>query len=181
MNKISLPLVGEQRTEFGFPRTVCACTDCTECCRHVPGFLVPADLTRLHEHLAPNEDLLDWARRHLLASPGALVARASQRFRIRTLIPARQPNGSCIFLTADGHCAVHPVSPFGCAFFDVHMQADEATARSTAGLRAVLTDWLSFNVYADIWQELAAAGLKAPPPEEGWARLNRSQQKNRSA
>lgn len=174
MTTISLPLIGEQRSEFGYPRTNCACPDCTECCRHVPGFLVPADLNRLHQHQAPDADLFDWARQHLLASPGALVARADQQFRIPTLVPARQPNGACIFLTEEGLCRVHAMSPFGCAFFDTHMPSGEATARSTAGLRSVLDAWTSMDSYAEIWEDLAREGRRAPAPEEGWARLHRT-------
>ena len=32
------------RTEFGVPRTACGCEGCTSNCRHMPGYLIPADL-----------------------------------------------------------------------------------------------------------------------------------------
>src|SRR4051812_14553427 len=118
MSKISLALVDPSRSEFGFSRTQCACPECVRSCEHVPGYLVPADLQRMRDQLAPGQDLTEWARKHLLASPGALVMRAGQMFRIRTLVPARRTDGACLFLTADRHCAIHRASPFGCAFFD---------------------------------------------------------------
>jgi hypothetical protein len=119
-------------------------------------------------------DLLTWVRDCLLASPGALVARGGKVFRIPTLVPARRPDGACLFLTDDDRCAIHAVAPFGCAFFDVHQDTAEADERSTAGLRAVLADWLKDGPYAEVWQALAAAGLRAPPPEVGRALLQQT-------
>jgi hypothetical protein len=39
------------RTEFGYPRTVCSCRECSEYCHHLPGYLVPADLERLLQEI----------------------------------------------------------------------------------------------------------------------------------
>jgi hypothetical protein len=154
MSKQPLLMIDPRRTEFGYPRSVCACADCTAGCRHLPGYLVPADLDRIRAHLAPEEDLLSWARRCLLASPGALVARGGKRFRIPTLVPARRPDGACLFLTDAGRCVIHAVSPFGCAFFDVHQDIAEGDARSAAGLQAVLSDWRADGPYAEVWRAL---------------------------
>ncbi len=165
MNKQSLPVVDPARTEFGFSRTQCCCPDCTRNCRHIPGYLVPADLERLHHHLAPAQDLKTWATQHLLASPGALVMRHGRVFRIPTLVPARRPDGACLFLTPTGRCAVHAVSPFGCAFFDAHMAHLEADRRSHHGLQAILEAWSDDALYAQVWASLAANGLVAPAPE----------------
>src|SRR5947209_5313490 len=126
MSKQSLPVVDSARTEFGFSRTQCDCADCTRNCHHLPGYLVPADLERMHRYLAPDQNLRAWAKEHLLASPGALVMSDARTFRIQTLVPARRSDGACVFLTADGRCAIHSVSPFGCAFFDSHMTHAEA-------------------------------------------------------
>src|SRR6516162_6121893 len=101
MDKVQLPVIDPARSEFGFTRTICACTSCTASCRHIPGYLVPDDLVRLRDLLSPGEDLLTWSRGNLLASPGALVARGGQLFRIPTLVPARKSDRSCRFLTAD--------------------------------------------------------------------------------
>ncbi len=181
MNKQALSVIDPTRVEFGYSRTVCACSDCAAGCRHLPGYLVPADIARLHDHLAPGEDLFAWTREHLLASPGALVERQGKVFRIRTLVPARRADGACHLLTDDGLCGVHAVAPFGCAFFDVHISTVEADLRSSAGLRAVLEVWLQGGNYADVWRALAAEGLVAPPPEEGRARLQQATRENGSA
>jgi Fe-S-cluster containining protein len=174
MTKQPLPLDDPARTEFGFCRTRCDCPDCTRCCQHIPGYLVPADLERIHRHLASEQDLQAWAKEHLLASPGALVLRNGRAFRIRTLVPARRPDRACIFLTAAGQCAIHAVSPFGCAFFDSHMTHVEGNRRSQRGLQAVLEAWRSRERYAQVWVALASDGLMAPPPEVARAGLCRS-------
>jgi len=161
----SLPVIDPSRNELGFERTVCACSECTLNCQHIPGYLIPADLDRLHQYLAPSEDLGSWARRHLLASPGALVLRRHQVGRIPTLVPARRPDGACAFLTEAGRCAIHAVAPFGCAFFDAHMSQAEADRRSQRGLQAVLEAWSASGPYAKVWVLLASAGLVAPAPE----------------
>jgi len=161
----SLPVIDPARTEFGFSRTVCACHECTLNCHHIPGYLIPADLERMHQHLAPGEDLRAWAKQNLLASPGALVMRRGQIFRIPTLVPARRPNGACIYLTTTDQCAIHAVSPFGCAFFDSHMAHIEADQRSKRGLQAVLEAWDASGPYAQVWVALAGDGLVAQPPE----------------
>jgi hypothetical protein len=160
-----VPTIDTGRSEFGLARTVCGCTDCVRNCRFIPGYLVPADLQSILKHLAPGEDLLDWSRQHLLASPGAKVMRGDRVFRIPTLVPARREDGACRFLTADCRCAIHAVAPFGCAFFDSHQSGAESDRRSKRGLQAVLEAWQSGDTYAQVWTMLAEAGRVAPPPE----------------
>jgi hypothetical protein len=174
MSRRPLPVIDPSRTEFGFCRTVCDCQACTLNCRHLPGFLVPADLERLHRHLAPDQDLRAWARQHLLASPGALVVRRGQKTRIPTLVPARRPDEACTFLTDAGRCAVHAVSPYGCAFFDGHMERAVADRRSKRGLQAVLEAWDAGEMYAHVWVGLAGFGLVAPPPEVAREQMRRA-------
>jgi Fe-S-cluster containining protein len=171
----SLPVIDPTRSEFGFSRTVCACHACTLNCHHLPGYLIPADLERIHQHLSPGEDLRSWAKQRLLASPGALVMRDGQTFRILTLVPARRPDGACTFLTDTDQCAIHAVSPFGCAFFDTHMTHTEADRRSKRGLQAVLDAWEASALYAHVWVNLAGNGLAAPPPEAARQQLQRAQ------
>lgn len=165
MAKHTLPVIDPGRNEFGFGRTVCGCPDCVRNCHFIPGYLVPADLCRIGEQLAPGDDLLAWSRDHLLASPGAQVMRGGRVFRIRTLVPARRSDGSCRFLTADDRCSIHPVAPFGCAFFDSHQSREESDRRSRHGLQAVLEGWQSSGTYSQVWAMLAEAGRVAPPPE----------------
>jgi hypothetical protein len=133
-------------------------------------------LDRIHQHLKPDEDPVAWARRHLLASPGALVLRGDKVFRIPMLVPARRPDGACTFLTAEGLCGIHEVAPFGCSFFDSHMEAAEADRRSGHGLRAVLRAWFAGGPYARVWAALIDGGLTAPAPEVGRRQLRRSEE-----
>lgn len=159
-----LPLVDPARTEFGFERTMCSCHECTLNCRHIPGYLIPADLDRIKHHLAPT-DWLHWTEQHLLASPGALVARDGMVFRIPTLVPARATSGACVLLTSDNRCAIHSVAPFGCAFFDTHMSTKEADRRSRHGLEDIYKAWVNGDEYGQVWLALDRAGLQTPSPE----------------
>lgn len=180
MKKQSLPVLDPARTEFGFCRTHCACQECRRCCQHLPGYLIPADLERMHRPLAAEQDLLAWAKTHLLASPGALVMRRGQTFRIPTLVPARRPDGACLYLSPTGQCAIHAVSPFGCAFFDVHTPKTEADRRSQRGLESVIEAWQAGAPYAELWMALQADGLLAPAPEVGRHKLLRDTEETQS-
>jgi len=136
------------RTEFGFERTTCACDNCKLNCQFMPGFLIPSDLDRM---IPPQMQPLPWAELTLLASPGALVAKGSDLFRIPTLVPAVKNNGSCINLH-EGQCLIHPIAPFGCAFFDC---GPERGNLSHHGLNAVYAAWLEpASLYRRIWMHL---------------------------
>jgi hypothetical protein len=146
---------------------------------YLPGYLVPADLDRIKRHLAGDQDLHLWAREALLASPGALVMQQGRTFRIPTLVPARRPDGGCLFLTADHRCRIHPVAPFGCAFFDAHQPSAESDRRSYRGLRAVLQAWQHGELYAEVWLALRDAGRIAPAPEVCRQRLQQACEENK--
>lgn len=118
------------REEFGFRRMVCACRKCSLWCEYVPGALVPSDLDRL---IPSGDDPFDWAKDHLLASPGFRRMDAYGRIvvQIPTLVPKRQENGFCHWLE-DGLCLIHDNSPFGCAFFSQCQQtAEQAELRNS--------------------------------------------------
>jgi len=88
-------------------------------------------------HLAlPEEDV----RALFVASRGTLVmdSRTGRKRWIGSITPARKADGTCIFLEA-GRCTIHPVAPFGCAYFDVHMDVREAAPRSSWLARAMDT------------------------------------------
>jgi len=109
-----------------FERTVCACDDCRACCKRQPGPLGVGDLQRIAR-------IVDEPDGKFVASNGAVVEdRSGQRFRIRTITPARKPDGSCVFLDADERCTIHGDAPLGCAYFDTHMSAAEGGRRSVA-------------------------------------------------
>jgi hypothetical protein len=119
-------------------------------------------------------DPLGWAREHLRASPGAVVADRSsgRRWRIPTLVPARSASGACIYLDEGDRCSIHEDAPFGCAFFD---HTEERQGLSLEGLRAVdAAQRDPESLYHRLWHALHAAGLTVPPPEEGRARMERA-------
>lgn len=153
------------RAEFGYERTVCACIECVNNCRYIPGYLIPADVEHIALYLGFT-NLVEFGFRYLLASPGATVMQAGRVFQIPTLVPRRKEDGSCIFLDEHDRCRIHEVSPYGCAFFDVHQPDAEAQRRSGRGLQEIAGRWaLSPNThaYTVIWKLLFAAGMRAVP------------------
>lgn len=179
MTRLPLPLTDPSRTEFGFERACCNCPGCTTYCHYLPGYLVPADLARIAEHHQPGTEVLAWAMTHLLASPGAVVARNGQAFRVPTLVPARRADGACVFLTNEETCSIHAVAPYACAFFDDHLDGSKADARSLTGLRAVAQAWADESLYAQVWCALHAAGRIAPAPEEARQRMEQASRRAR--
>jgi len=158
------------RTEFGAQRTECACKLCVLNCKVRPGALIPADLDRMIPKWAddnPDEkhDLLTWAESNLLASPGAIVSKDGELFRISSLVPATREDGSCINLTADGRCSIHETAPFGCAFFDCKSDPrDQTLMRATLNATwEALAD--SSTLYAVIWEHLWKMGRRQDGPE----------------
>ncbi len=153
------------RNEFGFARTSCVCRRCSICCEHVPGALAPGDLEPMAQHLGYGDDVAAFARDNLLASEGVdVITDRDQIVHLRTLVPATQANGHCKFLQA-GRCAVHAVSPFGCAFIDAHQSDDEFAVRSDALYRALYEDMIEAGPYRKTWEELQRQG-KCPEPLE---------------
>jgi Fe-S-cluster containining protein len=150
--------MSDPRITFGFARTECACEECALNCRIIPGYLIPTDLEAMARHLG-YENVLTFALENLLASP--------------TLVPARQANGACQFLTPENRCAVHRVSPYGCSHFDVHQSKAEADKRSMNGLHAIVNEWKRGGLYARVWAILHAMGRQAMPRHQ----LVRSSQK----
>lgn len=152
-----------RRSEFGYERTVCACVECVNNCRHIPGYLIPADIERVARHLGFT-NLLEFAFTYLLASSGATVMQAGHVFQIPTLVARRKEDGSCVFLDDNDRCRIHEVSPYGCAFFDVHQSNAEAQRRSGRGLQEIAGRWAvspNTHAYTVIWKLLNAAGLRA--------------------
>lgn len=165
--------MSDQRITFGFARTECACDECALNCRHIPGYLIPTDLDAMAAHLG-YQSVLTFALEHLLASPGATVMADGQVFQIPTLVPARQANGACQFLTPENHCAIHTVSPFACSHFDVHQSKTEADERSLIGLQAIAREWKAGGLYARLWMILHAMKRDAPSPMEAKERLKKA-------
>jgi hypothetical protein len=132
----------------------------------MPGFLIPADLERM---IPTDTDPLQWAEANLLASPGAIVAKEGELFRIPTLVMATKPDGSCIYYVKR-RCQIWETSPFGCAFFGCGSQHHELL--SEKGLFAVLRAWRKPSLYTRIWNHLWDSQRRADAPEEKRARMN---------
>ena len=150
----------------GFQRTFCSCELCAINCRFIPGYLLPEDLEKMSTFLGYAR-LFEFAEKNLLASPGALVMKDGRVFRIRTLVPSRNEHGWCRFF--DGKlCEIHPVAPFGCAFFDSHQKQSRSDVISATGLEIIARLWegRTRSLYCETWNDLHQRGMRAPAPEE---------------
>jgi Fe-S-cluster containining protein len=167
------------RTQYGIERTECACSECAAFCQFMPGYLIPADLVRIIpkwelDDPDPTHDPLTWAESNLLASPGALVSQAGRPFRIHTLVPARQESGACIHFTAERRCAIHPVAPFGCAFFGCEEYNNLREQANHEALEDVYRAQLDrSSLYCTISEYLWRLGKRAPRPEVARATMQR--------
>jgi len=155
----------ENRTEFGFHRTVSGTAKDVDCCKHMPSYLVPSDLERLSSRLGCNP--LELAKEHLLASPGSLIIERGVPRRVPSLVLARNPDtGHCKFLK-NGLCSIHESAPYGCAFFDYAMPKAEGNERSLAGINALLDEWDKDDSsdYVLLWKILKMSNKCAAGPE----------------
>lgn len=120
----------DQQPPWQFERTKCACSKCVQCCKRQPGPLAPRDFKRIAAFLGEDEIT---ARQHFWASPGSIVKDwQGNVMRIGTITPRfDRRKGRCVFLGDDDRCKIHEVAPFGCAYFDTHMNEIEAQARSS--------------------------------------------------
>jgi len=121
-----------------FERTTCACDADLLNCYKQPGPLIPRDIARIAAHLQMSPAEL--GQQYLWASPGAILVDtiARKEFRVPTITPRRSAGG-CVFLR-DQRCTIHPVAPFGCSHFDVHMTHAEGQRRSVWAHAAIDRD-----------------------------------------
>jgi Fe-S-cluster containining protein len=108
-----------------FERTTCACSGCVACCKQQPGSLVLADWQRIKDKLGLSEKEM---RGKFVASKGSLVHNflTGVTRRIGTIVPRyRKKLGRCVFLDANDRCEIHDVAPFGCSYFDTHMDGHD--------------------------------------------------------
>jgi len=164
------------RSFMSFPRTECDCIQCSINCKFIPGYLLPEDLIRIGRFLG-HFFLSPFIEENFLASPGALVAKAGRLYRIRTIVPARGENGWCKFF--DGKlCTIHPVAPFGCAFFDSHQDPILSGNLSALGLMIIAAQWQNeeSSSYCQAWHHLHRLNLTAPSPEECRQRMQAAMQ-----
>jgi Fe-S-cluster containining protein len=116
-----------------FTRTTCACKACTACCKRQPGPLAPGDFERIQAHLQASDEEM---QKLFWASPGAVGRlHSGKTVRVGTITP-RFHKGRCVFLDENDRCKIHSVAPFGCAYFDTHMDNSTAQERS---------NWLAYE------------------------------------
>jgi hypothetical protein len=132
----------------------------------MPGFLIPADLERM---IPSGINAFEWAEVNLLASPGALVMKDGEKFRIPTLVVASKDDGCCIHYQ-QRRCGIWNISPFGCAFFGCGAKDEHRLAND--GLMAVYDAWHEEqSLYSRIWHHLWNSDQRADAPEVRRARM----------
>ena len=166
-------------TQFQIPaemeRTKCACSGCTAGCRAMPGCLIPGDLERIQTHVG--DDSGEFVLEHFRASDGAQVMKqvgdTLYQISVPTIVPAQKEDGSCIFLTDDDMCSIHEVSPFGCAYLDIHMSAEEVDPRSQFGVNTQIQSHQNGTPYSQWVALLSGLNLNAPPAAERRAAMEK--------
>jgi len=117
-----------------FEPTTCACKPDRKNCKRQPGHLLPGQIQKIADYLGKS---LERTRKLFWNSPGMILEKGTERFRVRTITP-RFRKGKCIFLDKRERCKIHPVAPFGCRYFDVHMDYEEGQRRSHWGLEQIM-------------------------------------------
>lgn len=126
-----------------FARTVCDCAGCKVGCKTMPGTTTCVDVGRIAAHLGQNNDrkfLTENFRLSTSAKAARFTENGMEVFVIPTITPAQQPDGRCVFLTADDQCSVHPVAPMGCSHCDVHQTRAQGDAPVKAMMQEILID-----------------------------------------
>jgi Fe-S-cluster containining protein len=147
-----------------FKRTVCACKDCVSFCKTNPGALVPSDVERIAERLVELRLIEQKAdvTRFLRSSRATTVYDVDdeQEAHIRKIVPARDRKGRCVFLDASDRCRIHGMSPFGCAYFDAHMEQPEIDRRRRWAYQQIR----SSSQYQSMRQTLQSAEARKAGP-----------------
>jgi len=135
----------------------------------MPGSLIPGELEKIAEHTGHADDG-EWILDHFVASEGAVVGKqvgdAVVMFQIPSIVPRQKPDGRCVFLDENNYCTIHEVSPFGCAYHDVHLDKEAADERSHYAIYAQAAGNEPGQPYGQ-WHELMTAlGLVASPLAE---------------
>lgn len=161
-----IPVTQHQQCGGVLTRTICSCEICKQNCRVIPGYTLYEDIINIYYYITPLTNFMDWCKLFFLASPGAIVGIKEEEglkiYRIPTIVPKRDKDGYCIFFSRDEKCSIHPISPFGCRYFDCKQTGEEADNISKYGLMNISTD----THYKKLWDILHKSGLIAKGPEE---------------
>jgi len=111
----------------------CKCEICRSACRHRPGWFRPGEPERAAEYLGLSlQDFFDkflavdyWSPEEALEIFTFLLAPARKGMEPGEMYPF-EPRGTCVFFDENELCAIHPVKPFECAFYDhTNIELDE--------------------------------------------------------
>lgn len=146
-----------------FEPTSCACGADRRNCKRQPGHLLPGQLEKIAARLGLPVREAGW--RFFRNSPGMLLLKAGEVFRLRTITPAFR-NGKCVFFK-HGRCRIHGVAPFGCRYFDVHMSGEEADRRARWGVEQIQIHRSDYDRQRDSLPEATHwQGAPVPPTKE---------------
>lgn len=149
------------------PRTLCSCEICRLNCKVIPGYLIPDDILNICKFLGMECNVFNFSFKYLLSSPGALVSKGGNQFRIPTLVPKRNPDTNyCIFLDKNELCKIHKVAPYGCAKFDCKQTYEEANEISKVGLLEIINSDTKSLLYKLLHDNLKEKGHISKAPEE---------------
>ena len=117
-------------------RTCCACKKCTEHCFEKPGYTLPGEIKIIASYLG-RTDVEEFTEEHFMASRKTRVLIGDRQYVVPTLSP-KLMDGKCVFLDDNGRCTIHPVSPYGCAYFDHHQDFETANQRVRDGINFLM-------------------------------------------
>lgn len=140
---IRKPLTVTEQAE----RTFCDCRRCKAFCRTMPGDLAPGDLERIAGYLGV-EPTDQFVLNNFLAAEGRTIPEGGEDKIVPTIVPAQRVDGSCVFLTSDDRCSIHPVAPYGCSRFNY---CDEPTPDDFRRMRRMLHAVETAQEYLTKW------------------------------
>ncbi len=111
--------------------------------------MLPGQLEKVAAYMKVS---IEKARSFFCNSPGMLLfSRTRGVFRVRTIVP-KFSHGECVFLVG-GKCSIHPVAPFGCRYFDVHMDKEEGDRRARWGVLHIFDNEAAYAAERDVLEE----------------------------
>ena len=132
-----------------FEPSSCRCSACRQTCRTRPGICAPGDIERIAAYLGMPPDDPPFIQAHFKPLGGPPIDfGGDEPVNVPVIVPQQREDGSCVFLTADENCGIHPVRPFGCASCNACQGGNAAAEEACA--RAIAED----PEYLELWTEL---------------------------